>query len=162
MAEYVLHNAESIFIRLMRWLDKNLWTRSLGMAVAVFVATGFSLYAYVNVTGDTNLIVTGDNNEITIPRAPQEITPQTIACKGAVEVISRSAANGYRAIYSVLEDDGISTTYFLSLSLDAQGQPVSQFSVNWERGDGSPGGPPGGTFVPVDAKTLKCLQERAR
>ena len=62
-------------------------------------------------------------------------------------------------------DDGIVTNYFLSLSLTQAGEPVSQFSVNWTSEDGvlsESDGPPGGVRVPVDDKSLACLESRAR
>jgi len=159
--------SQTLPVRLLLWFDRSLHGRILGglaTGIVIFVLAGGMLF-YLNITGATSVNVQGDGNTITIPRAPREITPQKIACDGAVEVVSRAAVSGYRAIYPVMEDDGISTTYFLSLSVDAQGQPVSQFSVNWEHEDGvvdSLDGPAGGVRVPVDDRTLRCLQTRAK
>ena len=61
-------------------------------------------------------------------------------------------------------EDRIITNYFMSLSLTAEGDPVSQASVNWLHEDGihdASDGPPEGVRVPIDDRIRECLKSRA-
>lgn len=150
------------------WLAKRarlvLAAAGIGAVLAIVGVIAVVNIGSLVVTGDTFVDVSGNNNRVTIPRAPDTITPETIACKGLVLSLRGSAGAGYTAKFTVMGEDGYPTNYFLSLSLLPDGLPVDQASVSWRHEDGVEDASDSQfpVNVPVSETTRDCLAERAR
>lgn len=168
MAEVLRDFAEEI-PEWARWIASHVRLTLLVLLVPVVMSI-VGIIALVNVgylefTGDTIIEVKGSGNTITVPRAPQAITVNDIACKGIVDPPTKTRMNGYRATYSVRDAANIVTLYSMILTLDDQGQPRDAYSVVWEYGDGALDArdqlsPP--VILPTTDKSLECIRRAGR
>lgn len=59
-------HSEGFPVKAIRWLDKRLSTRALAGICALVIMAGFSLYVYINITGDISATIHGDGNRIVV------------------------------------------------------------------------------------------------
>ena len=166
MAEEAVRYLETFPIKVARFFDKHLSTRLIGGSILLVLAAGLVFSIYIQVTGDTSVLVkdTKGDVHITIPKAPNAgVTSRDIACKGTVSGPLSARMNGYRATYAVRDKDGIVTTYSMVLTLDDRGEPRDAYSLAWEYGDGKVDArdqimP---RFIVTETETTQCLFARA-
>ena len=162
--------SQTLPVRLFLWFDRTGFGRALGAIaglVMLFGLMGGVLYLYVNVSGDTDVLVRDVKGDvhITIPKAPNEgVTSRDIACLGTVLGPLSARMNGYRATYAVRDTRGIVTAYSMVLTLDDRGEPRDAYSLAWEYGDGKVDDRDQITpiFIVTEAETTKCLQVRGQ